>query len=314
MTTVSMHATSAGTTSTARALQDGSTLPDDSSAAAAPQPEPAGLWDTALQGLRTLREMAAALPTQLAQAVQQMAAQAPRRPDLADVQRTYQTADDTTAMWEPKLFGADWLPLGWVRGDRRELTSTEGQLLDNLTRDRGLLGLQRFEAIADQAFATADSRVPRPGTLPPAVEAQIAQLPADEQAMARRAWPANDGHNDAFRHAYWNALLTKDFGAGWTQQFATAHEGLPGNGAVREAMDLYNNAIGRQIAVANPGASDAELATLVQAALDRGELVVVGAGGQLAWSDRVAPGQHGMADPTAGVGGAPVPAGDASAQ
>ena len=38
---------------------------------------------------------------------------------------------------------------------------------------------------------------------------------------------------------------------------------LPGNSADREAMDLYNNEVGRQIALAHPDASRQELADLV---------------------------------------------------
>lgn len=305
MTTVALNATAAGP----RQVADTGRTDIDSGADTAVASPPEHAQADPQQGLQTLRALAAALPALLAGKLQ-----APARPDLGAVQRNYQTADDSTAMWEPKLFGSSWLPLGWVRGDKRELTVTEGKLLDNLTRDRGLLGLQAFEGIADRAFATADAQSPRPAVPSAAAQQQIAQLPAGEQAMATRAWPANDGHNDAFRHAYWNALLTKNFGADWTRQFTTAHEGLPGNGAVREAMDLYNNEVGRSIAQLHPNASDAELATLVKAALDNGQLVVVGANGQLAWSDQVAVGQHGMADPAAGAGGAPVPAGDASAR
>ncbi len=78
-------------------------------------------------------------------------------------------------------------------------------------------------------------------------------------------------------------------GAEWTARFTTTHEGLPGNGAVREAMDPYDNEVGRRVALANPGASPDELA------------------------DKVARGQHGMADPTPADGVMKTPAGDTSA-
>ena len=116
------------------------------------------------------------------------------------------------------------------------------------------------------------------------------KLPADDQDDVRDSWPTNGGHTDAFRHAYWNARLTSEFGAEWTTQFATAHEGNnPGN-STREAMDLYNNQIGRQIAINNPDASPAELADLVKKALDNGDLVVVNSQGHLDWSNKVAVG------------------------
>ena len=231
-------------------------------------------------------------------------------PDPAAIERNYQVADDKTISWSPSLFGA--IPLGGL-GGTRTMTATEGRLLDNLTRDRGLVGLNTFKGIADAAFSVSEARVPPPTTIPPAAQRQIAALPADQRAQATAAYPKNDGHTDAFRHAYWNARLTAEFGESWTRQFTTAHEGLPGNGAVREAMDLYNNEVGRRIAVEHPGASPDQLADLVKAALDNGDLVVVGANGHLAASNDVPRGQHGMADPAVAPGVIGTPAGDASA-
>lgn len=235
----------------------------------------------------------------------------PPKPPLASIERNYQVADDRTADWSPKLFGV--IGVGEI-GGKQNLTVREGQLLDNLTRDRGIMGLSEFRNIHDDAFATADRREPpAAGPIPPAVEAKIAQLPPDRQAEARALWPNNDGHNDAFRHAYWNARLTSEFGAEWTAQFATAHEARPGNPGNREAMDLYNNEVGRRIATEHPNASPAELADHVRAALRNGDLVVIDQGGRLAWSDTVAVGQHGITPPAAAAPNIGVPNGDASA-
>lgn len=110
-----------------------------------------------------------------------------------------------------------------------------------------------------------------------------------------------------------NAILTKEFGENWTRQFATAHEALPGNEAAREAMDLYNNRIGRAIATANPRASRAELARLVRRAADEGRLVVVDRHGSLAWSNQVALWDHGDVANVTRPGAIPVPPGTASA-
>lgn len=56
-----------------------------------------------------------------------------------------------------------------------------------------------------------------------------------------------DGRADAFRHAYWNALGTAEFGSNITQIFTDAHEayssGLP------KQMDLHNNQKGREKAI-----------------------------------------------------------------
>ena len=81
------------------------------------------------------------------------------------------------------------------------------------------------------------------------------------ERRGRQRFPPPDGvreidnQTDAFRHAYANALMTQKFGEEWTRKFATAHEGRENNYASSEAMDLYNNEIGRQIAVDNPNAS-----------------------------------------------------------
>lgn len=237
----------------------------------------------------------------------------PPRPTPGQIEAHYQVAEEATADWSPKLFGA--IPVGDIGGSRT-LTLTEGRLLDQLTFDRGISGLQRFRGIADDAFATADARVPplSGNAIPPAVEARIQALPAAERQDVRDAWPRNDGHNDAFRHAYWNARLASDFGAEWTQQFTTAHEGVNPGSSTREAMDLYNNEVGRRIAAEHPDASPAELADHVRAALDTGELVVIDRSGHLAWSNTVANGDHGI---TMDLGGVPpriaTPAGTASA-
>lgn len=220
------------------------------------------------------------------------------RPDLARIQRDYQVADDTVVSWSPKAGGL--IPVPFTGS--YDITATEAKMLDGLSVSRGLLGLNTFNNIKDDAFSVSERLYPTPSNIP-------SHVPADRQ----REWVGNDGHRDAFRHAYWNALMTREFGAEWTQQFATAHEGLPGNPADREAMDLYNNEVGRQIALANPNASPEELATLVQQAVTDGRMVVLDSRGELQWSDRVAQGQHGLTDGTPGVGGQPLPDGNASA-
>ncbi len=51
--------------------------------------------------------------------------------------------------------------------------------------------------------------------------------------------------SDAFRHAYFQALNTMDFGATLTQQFADAHESqVPSDLLLEKQMDLFNNAVG----------------------------------------------------------------------
>ncbi|WP_051132969.1 WXG100 family type VII secretion target [Nocardia paucivorans] len=100
-----------------------------------------------------------------------------------------------------------------------------------------------------------------------------------------------DDHTDAFRHIYWNALMTQEFGPEWTQEYASKHEGRPDNAAVREAMDLHNNEVGRNIALQNPDASPEELRELVRQAVERGDAVVINQDRTLSWSNQVPIGQ-----------------------
>jgi Domain of unknown function (DUF6973) len=211
----------------------------------------------------------------------------------------YQVAEDKVEEWSPSLFGAIPIP----GAPSRKLTVTEGKLLDELTFGRGLVGLSTFKDIAENAFARSEKEFPTPSPLP-------SWLPADKDKQ--REWIGNDGHRDAFRHCFWNARLTKEFGFEWTRQFTTAHEALPGNTASREAMDLYNNEVGRQIAKDNPKASVDELAKLVRKAVDDGKLIVVDRAGKLAWSNTVTVWDHGFAPSGDRPGKIAVPAGDAS--
>lgn len=105
--------------------------------------------------------------------------------------------------------------------------------------------------------------------------------------------------------------MARDLGQDWAEQFATAHEAVPGNSGTREAMDLYNNSVGRRIAAAHPGANDHELARRVNEALQRGDLIVLDESGHLGWSDRVQRWKHGLSDGLPDGGGRPVPDGDA---
>lgn len=130
-------------------------------------------------------------------------------PSLEDILHDYQVADDDVVDWEPP-FPASLLT------EPTRVTRTEAGLLDSLS----LLNQRDFKNVRDDAFSQAEDRYP--GTT---------------------ARESNDGHQDAFRHAYWNERLVHDFRSDFARKFATAHEGLPGNPADREAMDLYNNEV-----------------------------------------------------------------------
>jgi hypothetical protein len=164
----------------------------------------------------------------------------PSGPTPEEILEKYQVSDAETTEWP-----SDWDPLR-LAVDQVDVTEKEAEMLNGL----GPLEIKAFKDIHDDAFNAADERFPSPDR--------------------------NDDQNDAFRHAYWNALMVKEYGAEWAEDYATAHEQLPGNPAPREAMDLYNNEVGRNIAVANPDASAEELAGLIEQAVRNGETVVVG--------------------------------------
>lgn len=205
----------------------------------------------------------------------------PDKPKLDDLLRGNQVEDDPDGMVEWELSGfSRWLAdlLGKDVPDARSVTATEARLLDGL----GPLDLQAFSDIHDTAFAEASERYP--------------------------SEDLNDDHNDAFRHTYWNALMAQQFGQNWAAEYATGHEGLAGNQGPREAMDLYNNAVGREIALLNPFASPEELADLVEEAVTNGDVVVIDPSGTgLAWSNTLTPDETGQVpDGAPGLPGQPV--------
>lgn len=110
---------------------------------------------------------------------------------------------------------------------------------------------------------------------------------AEEAAKAQFPMSMDDGHGDAFRHTYWNARMTQEFGPEWTEEFATAHEGTGANSPHREAMDLYNNELGRKIAQQYPDASPEELARHVNEAIESGDAIVIGSDQQIHRSNTV---------------------------
>ncbi|MGW4896793.1 DUF6973 domain-containing protein [Kitasatospora sp. NPDC004240] len=194
-----------------------------------------------------------------------------RRTDPNKILAEYQVKDDPdgTTLYPDAV-------TAWMFGvDRSRITKTEATMLDNLSA----FEQSDFKDIRDKAWDVSDGKFSNVNG-------------------------ANDSHRDAFRHAYWNALMTRRYGEKWTARYASAHEQLPGNPADREAMDLYNNEVGRKIAVANPKASDEELARLIEDAVKRGDTVVVKPdGGALDYSDQVRDGKTGLSNERPGQGG-----------
>ncbi len=75
-----------------------------------------------------------------------------------------------------------------------------------------------------------------------------AQTHAEHALAATTARFDEQGHNDdadAFRHCYWFARMTIDFGASHAKGFGDRHEDYTGNPSGEKEMDLNNNAHGR---------------------------------------------------------------------
>lgn len=132
-----------------------------------------------------------------------------------------------------------------------------------------------FKSVRDEAFQRADDAYPQPS----------------DWADGKVNWK-NLGHNDAFRHTYWNARMTQVFGENTAQEFATAHENDKDNEDYREAQDLYNNELGRKIGRENPNATPEELAEKIKQAITNGDAIVVDRQKHIQWSNSVPVGEH----------------------
>ncbi|WP_376091789.1 LysM peptidoglycan-binding domain-containing protein [Roseomonas sp. CCTCC AB2023176] len=209
------------------------------------------------------------------------------RPNLEAIQREFQVREDPGGM-------VTYAPLGGLFGSR-EMTATEARLLEG----RSLLDQRQAKENVDRANQIANGQFPN-NPVPSYVPSNLAAL-----------WQGNDGHRDVMRHAFWSASLARDLGPEFARQFTTAHEGTAerDQNADREAMDLYNNSVGIRIAQQNPGASDEVLTQRIREAIDRGEFVVIDRNGNLAWSDRVPVGGHGLANDAGVPGVIPTPDG-----
>jgi RHS repeat-associated protein len=99
--------------------------------------------------------------------------------------------------------------------------------------------------------------VGRKGQMRAALEDPIGALAADEarqvaEAAQEERFPGLSGRNnikDAWRHFYWSYAMTKLMGAGRAKAFGDAHEAnWPNNPANEQAMDTWNNEVGRAMA------------------------------------------------------------------
>ncbi|MFC8047604.1 DUF6973 domain-containing protein [Nocardia sp. NPDC057353] len=215
-----------------------------------------------LEGAEKIKRELENLPGEVSAGVTRM----PSDPGLADILQRFQTApsDEPATLWPSgivleriRALSPDFQPILMTPSEIALLTFRLGTSGPLAVRD-----ISDFFEIKSQAESTAHEVLPDKGQ--------------------------SDGHGDAFRHMYWNALMTQRYGEDWTQRYATAHEELGAAAPTREAMDLYNNSIGRQVAIDNPDATPEQLQGLIMDRIRAGDAIVLDSTGQIEWSDRVA--------------------------
>ena len=65
-----------------------------------------------------------------------------------------------------------------------------------------------------------------------------------------------NGPADAFRHCYWNARMTMEFGATKAKKIADTHERYGNGDPGATAMDYHNNHVGRSLGATTPAAAE----------------------------------------------------------
>ncbi|WBL22451.1 DUF6973 domain-containing protein [Zunongwangia sp. HRR-M8] len=101
--------------------------------------------------------------------------------------------------------------------------------------------------------------LPKPSYIFPIYKATRETLKSCDRLFGKKHY--SDSKENAFRHAYWNFLIAeklfrKNFSIeeslNWTKKITDLHERLAPNKALARAMDLHNNAVGRNIFSNNP--------------------------------------------------------------
>ncbi|MEV0105287.1 hypothetical protein AB0H42_02970 [Nocardia sp. NPDC050799] len=154
-------------------------------------------------------ESFARLLEDLSETVKTQLVATPDDPYLAWILSEYQT---DSSEGEPRLWPEGWMLTAMRAYDSKfepnMMTAEEIEALEDLFTEQGPLAAYRQANMVDEARAAATESFPE---------------------------SLDDGHGDAFRHIYWNARMTQEFGEDWTQTYATAHEKSGGNPPNREA-------------------------------------------------------------------------------
>jgi hypothetical protein len=116
----------------------------------------------------------------------------------------------------------------------------------------------------------------------------IRDATAYASAEANRRYPNDQtlsGPRNAFKHACWAAILTRELGDAKARNITNGHESWAGNPPLEKQMDLFNNNVGHNRGVLNQRATWSELANLIQNNVSAGNLRII-KNGQLVPSNR----------------------------
>ena len=73
----------------------------------------------------------------------------------------------------------------------------------------------------------------------------------------------HQGRTDAFRHAYWSAILAKKIGPDKAEAVTSLHEKMHKNSELENYMDIHNNSVGIDIIRKNPKISKKRLIEMI---------------------------------------------------
>ena len=166
-----------------------------------------------------------------------------------------------------------------------------GDTIDNV-RDRIDHAQHRFGLLSDAEKTFLRNNPHLLGPLNKATDRTVEI--GEERGFGRNVFTDNGGNS--FRHALWNALMTRELfksdrrpftsnetkladALRKTEEYATAHEDTPKSSGLPKEMDLHNNHLGREIAGRilreNPNATEDQLADAIEFAMKDGALVMV---------------------------------------
>ena len=156
------------------------------------------------------------------------------QPSLRQVQRTTgQPLEPATRAFIETRFGHDFSRLRIYTNNRAADTASTP-----------LAVVQPVPGLRVQRQEEALTQTARVGPID-ALRARRDAQAARRDAQASGLPGVHNGPQDAWRHCYWNCLMTHSIGEGQAQTVADTHEELGGNPANERTMDLHNNAEGR---------------------------------------------------------------------